>query len=138
MKTYSQDLPAMYGDHHVTEVRRLLFALPGVTDVYASSGFQYVEVQYDEAKLDVAEIETTLESAGYLGELALPVERGAIGERENGDKPYFRHTAASEQTGQTVGFAQHVSYAGRPLWPCPGMGPLAKSLDQTEEELSHG
>ena len=37
----------MYGDHHVVEVRRLLLEMPGVTDVYASSSFQVVEVAFD-------------------------------------------------------------------------------------------
>ena len=30
---------------------------------------------------------------------------------------------------ETIGFAQEVSYVGRPLWPCPGMGVI-----QTVEE----
>ena len=30
MNTLSLDLPSMYGDHHVTEVRHLLLELPGV------------------------------------------------------------------------------------------------------------
>jgi len=30
MEVLSLELPAMYGDHHVVEVRRLLFELPGV------------------------------------------------------------------------------------------------------------
>ena len=40
-------VPAMYGDHHVLEVRRILLALPGVAEVNASSCFQVVEVSYD-------------------------------------------------------------------------------------------
>jgi len=42
MKTILE-LPAMYGDHHVTEVRHILLGLDGVKDVYASSGFRVVE-----------------------------------------------------------------------------------------------
>ena len=57
VETYSRDLPSMYGDHHVTEVRNLLMALPGVTDVYASSSFRIVEVQFDESALSPNEIE---------------------------------------------------------------------------------
>ena len=38
-------VPAMYGDHHVLEVRRILLELPGVLDVYASSCFQTVQVK---------------------------------------------------------------------------------------------
>lgn len=146
MKTFSIDLPTMYGDHHVTEVRRLMLELPGVTGpkhglgVYASSCFQVIEVQYDETKLDPEEITAKLEEAGYLGDMQVPVEVGALSERENGDKPYFRNTAAYEQTGRTVSgspvvsFAQQVPYVGRPLWPCPGMGPI----HQSEEEITNG
>ena len=46
-------VPAMYGDHHVLEVRRILLAMPGVEDVYASSGFQTVQVTYDPAKANI-------------------------------------------------------------------------------------
>ena len=138
METISIDLPAMYGDHHVMEVRHLLLELPGVTEVYASSSFHIVEVQFDETKLDAGQIEQTLDKAGYLGELPVPVEKGALSERENGDKPFFRQTAAHEGTGQDIGFAQKVPYAGRPLWPCPGMGPLAQNVDENEEELNYG
>jgi copper chaperone CopZ len=124
----------MYGDHHVTEVRHLLLELPGVSDVYASSSFRVVEVEYDEAKLSPDQIKAVLGEAGYLGEIQMTVERGAIGERENGDTPFFRHTVAYEQTGRSISFAQQVPFAGRPLWPCPGMGPIKHN----EEELSNG
>jgi copper chaperone CopZ len=124
----------MYGDHHVTEVRRLLLEMPGVKDVYASSGFRIAEIEYDETNIDPESIQAKLEEAGYLAELPIPVERGAIEERQNGDKPFFRHSAAYEHTGSTVGFAQRVPFAGRPLWPCPGFGPINKS----EEEMNYG
>ncbi len=133
MKTLTLDLPTMYGDHHVVEVRRLLLEIPGVHDVYASSGFQIVEVEYDESKLDAAVIKARLDENGYLGELVMPVEKGAIGDRQNGDKPFFRHTAAYTQTGQSVNFAQKVPFSGRPLWPCPGMGPLERGIKEATE-----
>lgn len=130
VKEISFDLPTMYGDHHVTEVRRLLLELPGVQEVYASSSFHVVEVQFDETKLESQTIEQTLSDAGYLGELLMPVEMGVLSERENGEKPFFRHTVAFENTGQTVSFGQKVPYAGRPLWPCPGFGPLAPDVEE--------
>jgi len=136
VKTYAKDLPAMYGDHHVVEVRRILMELPGVEDVYASSSFQMVEVEYDETKLDPQQIEAILEEQGYLGELPVPVERGALQDQQNGDKPFFRTTAAYKQTGLAVSFAQQVPSAGRPLWPCPGMGPLTQNIEIIEEEAS--
>ncbi|NCF65716.1 MAG: hypothetical protein GWP61_07070 [Chloroflexi bacterium] len=127
------EVPSMYGDHHVTAVRRLLLALPGVNIVYASSSFRVIEVQYDEKQLTPQQIEAALDEAGYMGELHLPVETG-VAATENGGRAFFRHTAAFEQTGKAVGFTQEVSYDGRPLWPCPGMGAIAK----IEEEETHG
>jgi hypothetical protein len=117
----------MFGDHHVMEVRRLLLEMAGVEDVYASSGFQVVEVQYDETSLKAEAIEAKLGEAGYLGELPVPAEKGTPVEQGNGDKPFYRHTAALEETGETIGFTQNVPSAGRPLWPCPGMGPIRNS-----------
>lgn len=134
MDNLSLDLPAMYGDHHVSEVRRILLELPGVSDVYASSGFRVVDIAYDGEAVSPVEIKQALDRAGYLGEIPVTVERGATEERTNGDKPFFRHTVAYEQTGRSISFAQQVPFAGRPLWPCPGMGPIK----QTEEELTNG
>ncbi|NUQ38781.1 MAG: heavy-metal-associated domain-containing protein [Caldilineales bacterium] len=124
MHTLSFTLPAMYGDHHVTEVRRILLALPGVSDVYASSSFQMAEITYDPAKVSQPALEEALARAGYLGDLALPVESGRAVSDSNGGKIYYRHTAAFAQTPHTVGFTQQVSSPGRALWPCPGMGPI--------------
>ena len=152
MELLNLDLPTMYGDHHVTEVRRLLLEIPGVEDVYASSDFHMVEVKYDPAKLETEVITNKLDQAGYMGELSITVERGALEESKNGDTPFFRHTVVYEQTGQTVGFAQTVPFAGRSLWPCPGMGPIEKTepiknsgsiekmdpSDKSEEEQSYG
>jgi copper chaperone CopZ len=127
------EVPSMYGDHHVTAVRRLLLALPGIKIVYASSSFRVIEAQYDAAILTPQQIEAALDEAGYIGELGLPVETG-VAATEKGGRDFFRHTAAFEQTGDSVGFTQNVSYDGRPLWPCPGMGAIAK----IEEEETHG
>jgi copper chaperone CopZ len=124
MKTFQTDLPAMYGDHHVIEVRRLLSQLPGVADIYASSAFQLLQVEYDETKTKEEEILAKLEEAGYLGELIIPQETN-LPANENGDKKAFRHTAAFEQTKQ-VSFHRETSFTGRPLWPCPGIGTLKK------------
>lgn len=142
MQSLTVKVPAMYGDHHVVEVRRLLFELPGVEDVYASSSFHLVEVQFDETKLDPSQIETTLDEAGYLGELPIPEENATPRIRGNGqEQGFFRHTAAHAHTGHVVSFAQTIPYAGRPLWPCPGMGPLKSASETTasvEEEGTHG
>ncbi len=120
-------VPAMYGDHHVLEVRRILLALPGMTEVNASSCFQTVEVSYDPEKLSRAEIRAKLEEAGYLDELTVPIETGtAVSPEPQEAKTFFRHTTAYEQTKQVVSFAQDIPSSGRPLWPCPGLGIIAR------------
>ncbi len=122
MEKKSFELPAMYADHHVMEVRRILLELPGVKDVYASSAFQVAEVTYDPEAVSETAIADKLQEAGYLGELAIIAEAGKPATSKNGDGVYFRHTEVYEQTKETIGFAQNVSYVGRPLWPCPGIG----------------
>lgn len=125
------EAPAMYGDHHVVEVRRILLEMPGVEEVNASSCFQAVEVLYDPAQVSAADIEARLDEAGYLGPLTVPVETGlpASGEVRTGKDRSFRHTAVYEQTKEVVSFARavEVSFAGRALWPCPGVGVIRRS-----------
>lgn len=122
MKTKTFEAPALYGDHHVTEVRRILLGIEGITDVYASSAFQTIEVTYDESKINDLEIAVKLDEAGYLGEWAIPAEMGIAAQQGDGQKTFFRHTATYETIKHTVSFAQNVSYQGRPLWHCPGIG----------------
>jgi copper chaperone CopZ len=121
METKTFEAPALYGDHHVSEVQRILRQLPGVEDVYASSAFQAIEVTFDETKTTADQIAARLEEAGYLGEIPMLAEAGVAVEKKDGDG-VFRHTAVYETVKQTVSFAQHVQYQGRALWPCPGLG----------------
>ena len=129
MKSVTFQVPVMYGDHHVVEVRRILSAIHGVQDIYASSAFRVVQVTYDEDQTNDLDLQAKLDNAGYLGELSILTEIGkAVGSGE-GIPPFLRHTATYEQIRQTVSFAQTVSYQGRPLWPCPGMG-VIKGMDE--------
>lgn len=121
MKTKTFEAPALYGDHHVVEVRRILLSMEGVVDVYASSAFQTIEVTFDPQKIKAEEIEARLREAGYLDDLPIPAEPGGA-VRKAEDDGIFRHTAVYETVKNTVAFAQRVPYSGRPLWPCPGMG----------------
>ena len=131
MQKVTYEAPALYGDHHVIEVRRILLELPGVEDVYASSAFQIIEVTYDPQKINDLEIAVKLDAAGYLGEWTVPFEAGATSyHAEAGLKPYYRHTAAYEQTRLVVSFAQNVANPGRALWPCPGMGIISKPMEE--------
>lgn len=127
MATLTIELPTMYGDHHVTEVRRILFELPGVEDIYASSSFHQVQVTYDSKKTTKKEITETLEKAGYLGELPIGQETNKAVSK-NGDRKSFRHTTTNEHTKQ-IGFMRETNFSGRPLWPCPGIGPLPRTED---------
>ena len=76
METKAFDAPALYGDHHVSEVQRILKELPGVEDVYASSAFQAIEVSFDEKKITADKIATRLEEAGYVGDIPMLAEAG--------------------------------------------------------------
>jgi len=125
IKTF--ETPALYGDHHVSEVRRILLELTGVSEVYASSAFQVIEVKYDPAYIKVEQISACLEAAGYLGEVPMLIETGIAVEKKEGDN-FFRHSVVHETVKGTVSFAQRVDFKGRPLWPCPGLG-VVKMID---------
>ncbi len=119
MKKLTFNVPAMYADHHVAEVRRILLELPGVQDIYASSAFQVVEVTYDSTKTKEAAIRDALDQAGYLHPLETLVETGS----PQDNRSFSRHTVAFQQLGKTVGFSQEVPTT-QGLWSCPGLGPL--------------
>jgi copper chaperone CopZ len=122
MEIKSFDAPALFGDHHVSEVRRILMEMPGVSEVYASSAFQVIQVSFDPTIITAEKIETRLQEAGYLGEIPMLVETGVATEKKEGDA-FFRHTAVYETVRATVSFAQRVDHNnGRALWPCPGLG----------------
>jgi copper chaperone CopZ len=135
------DVPAMYGDHHVLEVRNILAALPGVESVTASSCFHTVEVSFDPAQSSADDLEAALAAAGYVAPLQLPTESDTaitqIPEAERAAN--FRHTTAFEQTRAVVNFAHVVlpqDGTRHALWPCPGMGTLSHKIDpdaQTQE-----
>jgi len=121
MKSLEVAVPTMYADHHVVEVRRILFEIPGVETIDASAAFQVVEIEYDPEKASEDVLRQTLDEAGYLEELQVPAESGKPADDPNGTT-YFRHTSAVETAGTAISFGQEIISAGRPLWPCPGMG----------------
>ena len=122
MKTTTINVPNMYADHHVQEVRRILLEQPGVIDVYASSAFRVVEVSYDESTTNDLEMSLVLDEGGYLSEWSVPIETAAATNQEERSRTFFRHSAVYENIQQGMSFAQKVPYQGRPLWNCPGMG----------------
>jgi copper chaperone CopZ len=130
-KTLEIKAPAMYGDHHVVEVRRLLLELPGVQEVYASSAFHTIEITFDTDLVSEETILKTLGDSGYLDELVFPTESGTAAYLEQGKpQPFFRHTEVYETSRQTVSFSQNVAYLGRPLWNCPGFGVIRKMEEE--------
>lgn len=129
MKTKVFELPALYGDHHVTEVRRILLETPGVQEVYASSGFRVVEIQFDEKIVNDLELQVKLGDAGYLGDLLTRIESENAESSGESTGTYLRHTAAYPQTKLAVSFAQNIGKQGRALWPCPGMDPIPNEIE---------
>ena len=125
MKSLVLDVPRMFGDHHVLEVRKLLYELPGVDQVNASSAFRAVEVSFDPKKTSEDALTGVLDTAGYLGDLDVPAESGEPAAETNGER-YFRHTEAFESVADVISFGQEVTSSARPLWPCPGMSTLRK------------
>jgi hypothetical protein len=117
--------PALYGDHHVIEVRRILLEKPGILEVYASSCFHIVEASYDPLQITTEDISACLASAGYLDQLPVESEPGVYTPRQGDGTGSFRHTVKYEQAGRSVSFSQNVLQPPRPAWPCPGMGLLS-------------
>jgi copper chaperone CopZ len=132
MQTKRFEVPTLYGDHHVLEVRRILSELAGVSEVYASSAFQVVEVTFDESSIDEAKLAAALDEAGYLGEWSAPAEQSTSERAGEAREAQFRHTAVYETIKTTVSFAHRVSYEGRPLWPCPGIGTIRGKAKEAE------
>ncbi len=125
MQKSTFNTPALFGDHHVTEVRRMLLSVPGVRDVYASSAFQIVQVEFDDQQVKHEDLLRVLENSGYLGEIQMVMESSVAMESESA----FRTTATYATVKKTVSFSQKTPYAGRPLWNCPGMG-VVKKMDE--------
>ena len=106
--------------------------MPGVTDVYASSAFQVAEVTFDPdiGKVKQKSPRHSEKPVIWVNSLVIARSRETCGLPMNGDGTFFRRTEVYEQTKETIGFAQNVSYVGRPLWPCPGIG----VINTVEEE----
>jgi copper chaperone CopZ len=68
------EVPTLWADHHVLKVRDALVNLEGVNDVYASSAWKQVLVDYNNRKIKQADLEKALVEAGYpVGEGEVPV-----------------------------------------------------------------
>jgi hypothetical protein len=118
------ETPSLYADHHVIEIRRILFAIPGVVDVYASSRFRIVEVAYDPNQADEKSIADCLAASGYLDPLPVTNEKGGYTLNSGEKISSFRHARMIEPIDPAVNFKQETQQAERAGWPCPGMGLL--------------
>jgi len=68
------EVPTLWADHHVLKVREALVNLEGVKDVYASSAWKQVLVNYNNKKVKKENLEKALAAAGYpVGEGEVPV-----------------------------------------------------------------
>ena len=116
MENLILSIPTLFGDHHVTAVRTILEALPGVSEVYVSASSKQVALQYDPKSAKPAEIESALAEQGYASGDEEPVYAVSV------DREPTRHSAAMEAAGAAMTFQETApSWQGRPLWPCPGM-----------------
>ena len=111
MARLSLVLPALYGDHHVASVRRVLEGRPGISDIVVSPAAHMVSLAFDPSQQTAASIEAALASAGYLTgdpERAFPTSGPAT-------------PRATTTLGNTLSFTHEPpAWEGRPLWPCPG------------------
>jgi len=111
MPYLSLELPSMYGDHHVTEVRGLLANLAGVSDVVASAAWQRVELTFDPAQTSAEAIGAALQARGYGPDDGhLP----PVGPRTKTLTDFAVGPAAVEE------FVEHVPAWGGGISPCPG------------------
>lgn len=113
METFTLKIPALFGDHHTTEVQRLLGQLEGVQRFIVSSGFNEVWVEIDPKALERSAVEEHLRRSGY-----------ASGDQE----PVYpsehtpNTTKHTELESDVIAFYDaQPTWEGRPLWPCPGL-----------------
>lgn len=111
MEDYQKEsisLPAMFGDHHVVQVRQIVSALPGVQTVLASASRHKITVTFNRAQLSVEAISAALAQAGFAPNV-VPAE--ATG---TGDLPIV---AAADQV-----HVREAKYTPPPAFGvCPGL-----------------
>jgi excisionase family DNA binding protein len=65
VETITLEIPRLYGDHHTSAVHQALAQLPGVGKVWASAAQRKVQISFDPALTEPAEIAAHLAKAGY-------------------------------------------------------------------------
>ena len=115
MEKLTLPVPGLYADHHTTAVREILAALPGIDDMYVSSAWRQISVQYDPKKITPEDIEAKLTSLGYMQ------DESEYAPCECATDPSTRYTAIHAGVGDTLSFADPPLASTRALWPCPGI-----------------
>lgn len=105
------ELPMMYGDHHAVEVRNILGALRGVSEIRASSARQKIELEYDAGKISADAIKEALKARGYTPE---PPNLPPVSPRTKFITGYAAGPGAVEQ------FVERLPAWDGGFGPCPG------------------
>ena len=115
MERLVMNIPALYGDHHTSAIRKLLEPMEGVAEIFASPAARQLVVKYYPTVVSHEEIVEKLASEGYVADAPEPALAVALSDRSG------RHTAILSGTGESMAFAEHSpTLQGRALWPCPG------------------
>lgn len=115
MEKYTLYVPGLYADHHTTAVREHLAKFPGISDMYVSSAWRQISVQYDPQQVKPEEIEARLTALGYMQ------EDSEFAPCESDGDPALRYTAIHPGVGDTLSFADPPLAPKGSLWPCPGI-----------------
>jgi len=110
VEKFTLELPMMYGDHHVVEVRHILNALPGVINIRASAARRRAELDYDAEQISAEAIKDALRGRGYSEADTLP----PVSPRTKGITDYAVGPGGAEE------FVERVPAWGGAFGPCPG------------------
>lgn len=105
----SISLPAMFGDHHVVQVRQIVTALPGVKDIRASASRRRLFVTFNRAQLTVEALCAALAQGGFAP--------GAAAAEAVGSGDHLPIVAAADQVE-----VREAKYSPPPAFGvCPGL-----------------
>ncbi len=66
MENLELTIPALYADHQVTKIKQLLSPIAGVQDVFVSSAFKAVAIEFDPAKTSKGALVKALADADFV------------------------------------------------------------------------
>jgi hypothetical protein len=112
-ETFSLKIPAVFGDHHTSEIRRILSEFKGVEKCDVSSAFNEVWIEIDPSATKRETIEDQLRQHGYISGDETPMYPS------DQTPSTTKHTEV--QSDVIAFYDAEPSWEGRPLWPCPGL-----------------